>query len=707
MLRRLLIASIAAALVVLGLGVLVLLETQQAARLSAKVLRQHTEELLAVQRLDDASRRLWRVERLGLTSTEQATEAEQAEALREYEAALAHLRSLMTGLAERQQVDEYALAQREGNYALGQMVGVLRAGNERDLVRLYLERVQPARDAASDALGDLLEVTREQLDQSSRTSVQAQWRARTVSIGAGVFSVLLTLTLLGALLRAVAASERREQEAERARALAESERALADQVIEQSADGIIVVDRTGRRRRENAEARRQLGGGTSGSRAQLDERLLDRDGRPLSPEADPLRRALAGETVRGVLFQLPHDGRVADVNVTAAPLRTAGGHIEGAVVLCRDETERRRIERERDETLARLNQLVSAAPFAIAFLDPNLRVVRANRPLAQLDNHPVEDHVGRHLNEVVWPENRELVSAQLSVALRENRPVTFELEVRPERRRPSGAHHLLAVVYPVRRDGALLGIGLFFIDISARKTMEDALREASLLRERFLGIVGHDLRSPLAAISMNAQLLLRADDVPERRREQARKVLRSAERMQRLIEVLLDFARTRLGGGIPITPRPADLGRIVGEAIDELRLAYAPRAIELDVKGDTHGQWDADRMVQVLTNLLSNAMHHGAEDRPLRVEVDGTARDQVRLCVENEGEPVPAEIVPTIFDPFVRASNDPSGGLGLGLYIVRQIIEGHGGRIQLHSDAHRTVFEAVLPRQPPSQLPAG
>ena len=163
---------------------------------------------------------------------------------------------------------------------------------------------------------------------------------------------------------------------------------------------------------------------------------------------------------------------------------------------------------------------------------------------------------------------------------------------------------------------------------------------------------------------------------------------------------LLSYTRTRLGSGLPIVRRPARLDEIVARVVDELRAANAGRQIEVSTEGDLSGEWDPDRLEQVASNLVSNAVDHGDPAAPVRVELVGEP-DAVVLRVRNEGPQVPPEVLTHLFEPFSRGPDEKSrkaSGLGLGLYISREIVRGHGGEIGAASDGE-TVVTVRLPRR--------
>jgi signal transduction histidine kinase len=217
-----------------------------------------------------------------------------------------------------------------------------------------------------------------------------------------------------------------------------------------------------------------------------------------------------------------------------------------------------------------------------------------------------------------------------------------------------------------------------------------------------LGIVGHDLRNPLGAIHMSASLLQKKGGLGGWQGRTIERMRSSTGRMARIIADLLSYTRTRLGGGLPIVYRAARLDEIVTRVVDELRAGNADREISIALDGDVGGDWDPDRLEQVASNLVSNAIDHGDPATPVLVEVAGD-RDQVTLRVRNRGPPMPPEVLAHLFEPFSRAPDEKSrkaSGLGLGLYIAREIVRGHRGEIDARSDGE-TVVTVRLPRRPP------
>ncbi|WP_395852551.1 PAS domain-containing protein [Cystobacter fuscus] len=255
---------------------------------------------------------------------------------------------------------------------------------------------------------------------------------------------------------------------------------------------------------------------------------------------------------------------------------------------------------------------------------------------------------------------------------------------------------------PVRIGDDIVGAVAVNTDVTERKRAEAELRQAAEFRERFIGIVSHDLRNPLNAILLSVNAMMRSDCAVQHHLKAVRRIAISAERMERMIGDLLDFTRGRLGGGIPISPRPANLLAICRQVVEELEVGNPQRQLRLSMAGDFQGEWDPDRLAQLLGNLGKNALDYSPEGIP----VDFMLRDGGdTVCVEvrNGGAPIPVELLPHIFEPFRRASDggSPTSGLGLGLFIVQQIARSHGGRVEVRStEAEGTTFTVLLPRSP-------
>ncbi len=256
---------------------------------------------------------------------------------------------------------------------------------------------------------------------------------------------------------------------------------------------------------------------------------------------------------------------------------------------------------------------------------------------------------------------------------------------------------------PVRDgDGRIIAGVITFHDVTDRKLAQEEADRQATFKERFIGILGHDLRTPLNAITLSSHVLQR-QGLPEPQATAAARIAESAERMSRMIDHVLDLTRSRLGGGIPVSPRRTDISAVSRAVIDELRAAHPGCELRWDADraANPWGMWDPDRLAQVVSNLVDNAIIYGSAEGPVTVTLVDEDR-AVRLEVHNTGRPIPSELMPVLFDPFRRGgpADAPRGeGLGLGLFIAHQIVLAHGGSIDVRSSAHEgTCFTVRLPR---------
>jgi len=229
-------------------------------------------------------------------------------------------------------------------------------------------------------------------------------------------------------------------------------------------------------------------------------------------------------------------------------------------------------------------------------------------------------------------------------------------------------------------------------------------------RNLLLGMLGHDMRNPLNTILMTASYLAALNAGAEVS-EAASRLIRSGASMKGLLDDLVDFNRTKLGLGINIALADVDLAAAFADELEQLRGAHPGRRLELEVVGDTRGRWDGMRLQQLLRNLVSNAIKYGAPGEPVRVVLTGEEAD-VRIAVVNSGPAIQRSALDEIFDPLRRGPAKPDShriddGLGLGLYIVREVARAHGGEVDARSDNAETVFVVRLPHQKEASSPPG
>jgi signal transduction histidine kinase len=229
---------------------------------------------------------------------------------------------------------------------------------------------------------------------------------------------------------------------------------------------------------------------------------------------------------------------------------------------------------------------------------------------------------------------------------------------------------------------------------------QDRLIEAGLVARRQdtnIGIVAHDLRNPLGVVTMAAHTLRNLPDLPPQARKLGERIDRSANRMALMISDILDFTRGHLGGGIPVSTQPIDFDVVSRSIVEEVAAAHSTANIEIQVSGDLRVSWDRARVEQALSNLLANAVQHGRGNKATLLIV-GDDPNELVVQVHNEGDPIPPDQIPTLFEAFRKGTKSPAG-LGLGLFIVREIARAHGGDVEVESSIGGTTFTMRLPRR--------
>lgn len=219
----------------------------------------------------------------------------------------------------------------------------------------------------------------------------------------------------------------------------------------------------------------------------------------------------------------------------------------------------------------------------------------------------------------------------------------------------------------------------------------------------FLGILGHDLRTPLGAIMLGADVLRRTEGADARSTKVANQIYTSVRRASQIVGDLLDLTRCQMGPGIPVRTAAVDLAPLCGRVVEEIQAFHPEARIVLDIPSPVAGRFDGARMEQVFSNIISNAVQHGDTARPIKVELT-TQEDCAVFSVHNRGAAIPEDVLPFIFNPMGRFSqrtaidHGPTEGLGLGLFIASEIVASHGGSIEVSSDTDQgTVFRVKLP----------
>lgn len=243
---------------------------------------------------------------------------------------------------------------------------------------------------------------------------------------------------------------------------------------------------------------------------------------------------------------------------------------------------------------------------------------------------------------------------------------------------------------------------------------ESMARYAKLLRDAqslFLAILGHDVRSPLGAVSMGAQVLLHDQTLPAKVLKVGLRIFNSAKRVDEIVRDLLDFSTSHLGDGIPIDPYTVDMAKVCADVVEEVKTFHPDREVELAVEGDVVGNWDGPRLAQAFSNLLSNAVQHGAPGSPVYVTLNGDAAG-ICFTVANDADVIPEHKLRALFDPVksfaIRPPSERTASrvqnLGLGLYVVKEIVKAHQGEVAVSSTAEAGVkFTLTVPRITPSR----
>jgi PAS domain S-box-containing protein len=364
-------------------------------------------------------------------------------------------------------------------------------------------------------------------------------------------------------------------------------------------------------------------------------------------------------------------------------------------------TERRRAEQALRESRQELVDFFENAAEGLHWVGPDGTVLWANRAELELLGYAEEEYVGHNIAD--FHVDRQVIDDILARLACNETLKNCEARLRCK---DGSIKHVLVHSNVLFQDGKFIHTRCFTRDITERKRLEEELRQGNeqLARtvkfaEMFVGMLGHDLRNPLSAITTGASLLARRAD-SDRVAKPATRILNSAARMARMIDQVLDFTRIRLGQGLPLECKSTDLGEVCRIAIDELDAFSSDCAIELETSGDLVGLWDGDRLTQLISNLLGNALAHGSP--PVRIHADGTDPDRVIVRVTNAGT-IPADIFPILFEPFrstENRKNERSSGLGLGLYISEQVVLAHSGTIEVAcSECEGTTrFTVRLPR---------
>jgi PAS domain S-box-containing protein len=344
---------------------------------------------------------------------------------------------------------------------------------------------------------------------------------------------------------------------------------------------------------------------------------------------------------------------------------------------------------------------ISEARFRVALADAHTIVYEQDDSLRYVWDYSPDlslSMVGKAETDVLPPDEAAAVTRIKQQVLDTGQPASTQLELSFSGERRWYREAIEAVQDRLGRRTGVIGAAT---DVTDEKRVQEELKNAVDLRERVMGILGHDLRNPLAAMTLAASTLLRRGDLPDEVTRTIARCERGARRMTEMIETLLDFTRVRVSGKtLPIVRSRCDLAEVAKDILEELRAAWPDRTLTLETHGYTQGVVDARRMAQAISNLVGNAIMYGDAHQPIRVSVDG---GEAALCVRvhNQGAPIPEWLLPGLFEPFKRGQPDVISphGLGLGLFVVKEIVTAHGGSVEVESTRERgTTFALRLPR---------
>lgn len=353
-------------------------------------------------------------------------------------------------------------------------------------------------------------------------------------------------------------------------------------------------------------------------------------------------------------------------------------------------------------------------PCGLMSLYPDGRIARANKRMSDTTGFSRDELVGMTFQALLSVPSRIYYETNISPLLRMQ---GFVDEIAMDLRTNEGQPVPCLVNVAERRgaDGSLLFIDVVALRAAQRRRYERGLienrdasqkevvaaAETAQLREQFIAVLGHDLRNPLASISSGVRLLTQREDLSERGRKIASLMAGSVLRASELVDNVLDFARGRLGGGVSLG-RDADapLGPVLEQVVAEIQSVNPGRVIETRIELDENIDCDRVRIGQMLSNLLGNAVTHGASDQPITV-LAVTDESVFALEVVNGGPPIDNVARSKLFQPFFRGEVRPNRtGLGLGLHIASEIAKAHGGQITVTSDEEATRFRFEMPLAP-------
>jgi PAS domain S-box-containing protein len=533
-------------------------------------------------------------------------------------------------------------------------------------------------------------------------------------------------------------TERLAQSEQAARAEAETAARVARESAERLritiasiGDAVTACDERGRITQLNPVAEKLTGWRQAEALARtIDEVLVLVNEETRTPVANPVERVLREGVVVGLAnhtLLIARDGREIPIDDSAAPVLDEAGQLLGAVMVFRDITERRQIDRERDarERIAQeLAAIVESSDDAIVGTDLNGVITAWNGAAERMYGYTAHEAIGQSIRLIVpedrWREEDEILE-------RINRGERLNHFETLRRRRDGGTVAISLTASPIRdARGALVGTSKIARDISARKEVEEAraamlarehaarveLERASRMKDEFLAVLSHELRTPLNAVLGYASLLATGSLPSERTAHAVKAIQRNAQAQSRLIESLLDLSRIT-AGKLELDLRRTDARKLVDIAVDVVRPDADAKGIALAVdapSGEVPLVGDGGRLQQVLWNLLSNAVKFTPAGGHVRVRLTSVGSD-VRIDVADTGQGIEGDFLPYVFDRFKQGdgrAERSSTGLGLGLALVREMIQAHGGTVLAESagEGRGSTFTVTLPSRQPVSMTA-
>lgn len=480
----------------------------------------------------------------------------------------------------------------------------------------------------------------------------------------------------------------------------QSQQALLDAVLRHMPTGVIVVAPSGQVLVCNEQLRQMLSGATPPPSEPPDPAHQTL---PLTPERWPLARAaLRGEQLSGQEVPLRlSDGTERTLRVFSSPVYAQDKQLLAGVTVAEDITEKKRAEQKLRATEERFRAMVNAVPSILFERHEQVLTWVSGSWSAYSGQTHEQSSMDQGWMEAIHPEDRQQTAERWKQAI----ATRSVFEGRKRLRRADGVYRWFVVRAVPRTDGAdgttrWLGS---CTDIDETIRAEEESRKRALFEQHLLGIVSHDLKSPLSVILMSAGMLTQWQPQDERIHRAVKRIQTAGERCNRMISDLLDFTQARLGSGIPIHSAPGDLREFVKRALDEVLSAYPHRSVTFEAPGALPGVWDGERLTQVATNLIVNALKYSPEDSTVSVRLKEEP-PHAALEVHNWGPGISPQLLPHLFEPLQQGAvgKERTGrSVGLGLYIVRELTRAHGGHVEVSSSDHEgTRFRVTLPTKP-------